>query len=66
MRLASEHVNESIYKASDKILSYWKRSDLLSPTKELLLFISFGYESIAVEVDHSNIFEVVLNSGYKI
>ena len=64
MRLATEHVNESIYKGSDKILSYVKRSDLFSPTKELLLLISFGYKSIAV--DHSNIFEVDLIIGYKI
>lgn len=64
MRLATEHVNESIYKGSDKILSYVKRSDLFSPTKELLLLISFSYKSIAV--DHSNIFEVDLSSGYKI
>jgi len=66
LRLATEHVNESIYKGSDKILSYVKRSDLFSPTKELLLLISFGYKSIAVVVDHSNIFEVDLISGYKI
>ena len=66
MRLATEHVNESIYKGSDKILSYDKRSDLFSPTKELLLLNSFGYKSIAVVVDHSNIFEVDLIIGYKI
>ena len=66
MRLATEHVNESIYKGSDKILSYVKRSDLFSPTKELLLLISFGYKSIAVVVDHSNIFDVDLIIGYKI